>query len=394
MNDHASSGVRDRPPATGDHDAKRARSRVVVAMSGGVDSSVAAALLVEQGYDVVGVMMRLWAEEALPDAACLPDNGRAGFVHNRCCTPDSVEDARKVCVQLGIPFYLVNAERSFRHRVVDPFVAAYASGHTPNPCLACNRHIRFGYLWRYAAALGARFVATGHYARVRKNGDTFQLLTGIDSEKDQSYVLYTLGQDDLPHVLFPVGDKTKPLVRKMARDWGLPVSEKAESQDLCFVAGGSYRQLLRRRVPDALTPGPILDLSGRRLGTHRGLPLYTVGQRRGLGVIAGEPLYVLELRRGDNALVVGPAEALGHREVDLEAVHFVSGCLPAGPVQVAAKVRYNSPGAPATLIRRNGGARLVFDRPQRAVAPGQGAVFYQDDVLVGGGLICGVGDRS
>jgi tRNA-specific 2-thiouridylase len=364
-------------------------------MSGGVDSSVAAALLVEQGYDVVGVMLRLWAAELPADDACTPAPGASHFLTNRCCTPDAVEDARQVCATLGIPFYLVNAERPFRLYVVAPFVAAYAAGRTPNPCLACNRHIRFGFLRRYAQTLGAEYLATGHYARIRKTQSGYQLRKGADTSKDQSYVLYMLGQDDLAHTLFPVGEYTKHEVRDLARQFGLPVSEKPDSQDLCFVTAGSYRQMLRMEVPEAFHPGPILDQGGRQLGTHDGLPLYTVGQRRGLGLVTGEPLYVLELDEQANALVVGPVEALGSRHVTVEAVHYVAGTPPAEPIRVTAKLRYRALEAPA-LLEPAGEDRacLHFDEDQRAVAPGQGAVFYQGNVVIGGGLIAGRKQQS
>jgi len=369
---------------------KEARPRVVVAMSGGVDSSVAAALLVEQGYDVVGVMLRLWAADFPARDACTPALSRSHFMANRCCTPDAVEDARQVCATLGIPFYLVNAERPFRLHVVAPFVAAYAAGRTPNPCLACNRHIRFGFLRRYAQTLGAEYLATGHYARIRKTRRGYELRKGADARKDQSYVLYMLGQDELAHTLFPVGGYTKQEIRNMARQFGLPVSEKPDSQDLCFVTAGDYRQMLRSEVPEAFHPGPILDQGGRRLGTHDGLPLYTIGQRRGLGLVTGEALYVLEMDNQANALVVGPAEALGSRHVTIEATRYTAGTAPSEPIRVTAKLRYRAPQAPALLEPLGEGrACLHFDENQRAVTPGQGAVFYQDDVVIGGGLIAG-----
>ncbi len=373
----------------------RPRERVVVAMSGGVDSSVAAALLSQEGYEVAGIMLRLWASEAPAEEACDPladsSNGRIQhFVHNRCCTPDAVEDARRVCDLLDIPFYLLNAQQTFHQHVVEPFVSAYVAGQTPNPCLACNRHIRFGFLLRYARALGARYLATGHYARVQKEDDRYRLMRGIDAQKDQSYVLYMLGQEDLAHVLFPVGHFRKPAIRKLAHEFGLPVAEKGDSQDLCFVAGGDYRQLLSEQAPDALRPGPIFDQAGHRLGTHDGLPLYTIGQRRGLGLHTGHPLYVLRLNTQENSLIVGPPEALGRRDVAVAAVHYVAGQPPRGPVRVTAKLRYTAPAAPATLEPlAEGRARLIFDEAQRAVSPGQAAVFYDDDEVLGGGLISG-----
>jgi len=363
--------------------------RVVVAMSGGADSSVAAALLVKEGYDVIGIMLRLWAADVPADEACTSVPAPAThFVHNRCCTPDAVEDARSVCAQLDIPFYLVNAERPFRTAVVDPFVSAYAAGLTPNPCLACNRYIRFGFLLRYAKSLGAQYLATGHYARVRRVNGMYRLLKGTDYNKDQSYVLYMLEQEDLAAVLFPVGEYDKPTIREMAREFGLPVADKEDSQDLCFVAEGNYRQLLAEEVPEALKPGPILDVEGRLLGTHRGLPLYTIGQRRGLGITTSKPLYVLKLQQRDNTLIVGPSAALETRDVEVESVHYVAGRPPAHPISVTAKVRYKSSEMPAMLVPLGvDKARLQFESPQRAVAPGQAAVFYDGDILLGGGTI-------
>jgi len=371
------------------------RPRVVVAMSGGVDSSVAAALLVQEGYEVVGIMLRLWAAHDSAEEACDPvprsSNGRIQhFVHNRCCTPDAVEDARKVCALLDIPFYLLNAEQTFHQHVVEPFVAAYVAGQTPNPCLACNRHIRFGFLLRHARALGAQYLATGHYARIQKENDRYRLMKGVDVQKDQSYVLYMLGQEDLAHVLFPVGHFRKPVIRKLAHKFGLPVAEKGDSQDLCFVTGDGYRHFLGEQVPEALRPGPIFDQAGHRLGTHDGLPLYTIGQRRGLGLHTGHPLYVLRLNPQENSLTVGPQEALDRREVAVAAVNYVVGQPPPRPLRVTAKLRYTAPVAPATLEPLAGdAARLVFDKAQRAVSPGQAAVFYDGEELLGGGLISG-----
>jgi tRNA-specific 2-thiouridylase len=351
--------------------------RVVVAMSGGVDSSVAAALLVEQGYEVSGVMMRLWAE----------GNG-AEMSANRCCTPAAVADAHAVTRMLGIPFHLLCYGEIFKARVVDYFVAGYARGLTPNPCLACNRHVRFGRLLAEAQAMGADYLATGHYARVRRQGDSYQLLRGIDAAKDQSYVLYMLNQAQLSQVLFPLGDYTKEEVRAMARARGLPVADKAESQDLCFLADGDYKAFLKRVIPAAVRPGPILDRSGRVIGQHKGLPYYTIGQRQGLGIAAPRPLYVLEIDVEHNALKVGQEEELGRKELIAEEMSYVAGRPPAGAVAITAKIRYRAQETPATLIPLNGErAALSFASPQRDITPGQGVVLYQGDVVLGGGII-------
>lgn len=352
-----------------------AGERIVIAMSGGVDSSVAAALLVEQGYKVIGLMLRLWVEP-----------GEGG--DNRCCTPDAVDSARRVADSLGIPFYLLNVEEPFRAHVVDYFVRQYAAGRTPNPCLMCNRHIRFDLLLRRALALDACYLATGHYARLRHTDDRYHLLKGVDERKDQSYVLYMLNQDTLRHLLFPLGNYTKTQVREMARRRGLTVADRPESQDLCFLADGNYRRFLRREAPEAVRPGPIVDRSGRVLGQHKGLPFYTVGQRRGLGIAAPQALYVLEMDAARNALVVGTAAELGRSELVADQVSYVCGETPLEPVRVTAKIRYQARETPALLTPLPGDrAVLRFDYPLRDITPGQGVVFYRGDELVGGGII-------
>ncbi len=359
------------------------RTRVAVAMSGGVDSAVAALLLVQQGYDVLGLMMRLWAEE---------DNdtdGKGSPRANRCCPPQGVEDARRVAQLLDIPFYLVNYEREFKAAVVDPFVVEYAAGRTPNPCLACNRHIKFGRLLERARALGADFLATGHSARIVQSEGRYRLLKGTDRRKDQSYVLYMLGQRELGQLLFPLGELTKDEVRARAAQAGLPVMEKPESQEICFVGDEGYHPFLSRQAPETVRPGPIVDMAGRVLGQHKGLAFYTVGQRHGLGLATGEPLYVLQLDPARNALVVGPDEALGQRELIAGQVSFVAGQVPAIS-RVTAKVRYKAPEAPGTLLPlADGRVRFVFDQPQRAITPGQAVVFYQGEEVLGGGIIDG-----
>ncbi|MCL7453035.1 MAG: tRNA 2-thiouridine(34) synthase MnmA [Anaerolineae bacterium] len=347
------------------------RERVVVAMSGGVDSSVAAALLAEQGYDVIGVMMRLWAEG-----------------ENRCCAPDAVDDARRVAARLGIPFYLVNYEAEFRHCVVDYFVEEYSRGRTPNPCLACNRHIRFDRLLGRARSLDTAYLATGHYARIVQSADGFRLCAGLDEHKDQSYVLYMLGQEELRQVLFPLGHYTKAQVREMARQWDLPVAEKDESMELCFVGDDDYRRFLQAHAPHSVRPGPILDGQGQEIGRHQGLPFYTVGQRRGLGIAAPEALYVIRLDVKRNALIVGPARELGRDALEAGEVHYVRGEAPPGAVRVQAKIRYKAKLASATWTPLpEGRARVEFDAPLRDITPGQAVVAYQGDVVLGGGII-------
>lgn len=346
-------------------------------MSGGVDSSAAALLLSEQGYEVIGVMMRLWAES---DAD--------GLARNRCCSPEAVDDARQVADQLGIRFYLVDHARPFKEFVVDYFIREYARGRTPNPCLVCNRHIKFGRLLTQARTLGAEYLATGHYARIRRAKGQSQLLRARDAKKDQSYALYMLGQTELFHTVFPVGDYDKDEVRSMAAGRNLGVADRPESQDLCFLADGDYRRFLREHAPHVLTPGPVVDRDGRVLGMHEGLAFYTVGQRRGLGIRAAHPLYVLALDAARNTLVVGSAEQLGQCELVAEDVSYVSGEPPQEPMKVTAKIRYQAHEAPAHWIPlHNGRARVVFNCPQRDVSPGQGVVAYQGEALVGGGII-------
>lgn len=351
--------------------------RVVVAMSGGVDSSLAAALLVEQGYEVVGIMLRLWAED--------DTSGTAG---NRCCTPDAQALARYVAHLLEIPFYVLDVQTPFKTQVVDFFVQEYSSGVTPNPCLQCNRHIRFGHLLRHALALGAGYLATGHYARVRQVNGRYQLLKGVDERKDQSYVLHVLTQQELAHALFPVGSYTKAEVREMARARGLPVADRPESQDLCFLADGDYRRFLARHAPEALRPGPIVDTVGRRLGQHQGLPLYTIGQRKGLGLSGPEPLYVVATDLATNTLIVGGRAELGRERFRVQRVNWISGEAPTAPLRCTVKIRYKASEVPAMVTPLEGGyAEVITDEPLYGVTPGQAAVFYDGEVVLGGGMI-------
>ncbi len=360
------------------------RQRVVVALSGGVDSAVAASLLVEKGYEVIGLMMRLWAE-----------SGTDRSPLNRCCSLEAIEDARAVCRHLGIPFYPVNYELPFVDRVVGPFVVDYARGRTPNPCLACNRYLKFGALLERALALDARFLATGHYARIRESDGAFQLRRGRDRDKDQSYALYMLGQYELRHTLLPVGDLLKEEVRAVAKETGLPVAEKPESQEICFIPDDDYRRFLMARIPEAFRPGPIVDRAGHVLGQHQGLPCYTIGQRKGLGIAAPEPLYVLAIDRARNALIVGPARELGHSALLAEDVNWVAGVAPAGPVPATVVIRLHGREAPATVEPLPGQrARVAFARPQRDITPGQAAVFYDGEVVLGGGVIVRAEDEK
>lgn len=355
--------------------------QVVVALSGGVDSAVAAALLVEQGYEVSAVLLRLWAE------------ARGGGGDNRCCTSEAQVRARQIADLLRIPFQVLDVREPFRRAVVESFVAEYVAARTPNPCIVCNREVRFGILFRWARQQGADFLATGHYARVQQAPDGFRLLRGRDRNKDQSYVLHVLTQEHLAHVRFPLGEMTKQQVRRAARARGLPVAEQAESQDVCFLADGNYRRFLAQEAPRAIRPGPILDRSGRLLGQHQGLVNYTIGQRKGIGIAASGPLYVLALESEQNALIVGPAEELGQEECMVEHMHYVSGQEPSEPFEADAQIRYRHRQVRVTAIPLANRRLLVrFSQRQRDVTPGQYLVLYDGETVLGGGVICAPGE--
>jgi tRNA-specific 2-thiouridylase len=348
--------------------------RVVVAMSGGVDSSVAAALLVEEGYDVVGVTLRLWPEE------------EEGHPHP-CCLSEGVSDAQAVARCLGMPHYVLNMEAPFREYVVDYFCAEYAKGRTPNPCLACNRVLKFRLLLEKALALGASHLATGHYCRITASNEAFRLLRGADGAKDQSYFLYMLGQPEMARMLFPVGGLTKAQVRGYARRRGLPVSDKAESQEVCFVPG-DYRRFLEDRLAPA--PGPVVDAWGRVVGEHSGVAFFTVGQRRGLGLGGGPPRYVVRIEPEGSRVVVGGVAELYSSRLWATGLSW-TGEAPSGWVEVLARVRHRSLPAPAVVTLRDGGAAVEFADPQRAITPGQAVVFYSTadggEEVLGGGTI-------
>jgi len=357
------------------------RERVVVGMSGGVDSSVAAALLVEQGFEVVGVTLRVWPWEE-------PEDPKKRF--GSCCSPETVDDARQVARRLGIPYYLLNTEREFDQSVIANFVAEYSAGRTPSPCVICNQEVKFGLLRRRALAWEASAVATGHYARIDYDprSTRYLLRRGRDPRKDQSDFLWPLTQEQLKAARFPVGGLTKEEVRAMARARGLVTAEKPESQEICFIPESDYRGFLRRRAPEAFRPGPIVDRAGRVLGEHRGLAGFTVGQRRGLGITAGQALYVVALDPDRNAVVVGNGPDLEETRLVATQVNFIPFDSLDGEMRVAAKVRHSHAAAPATISPRAPAAVEVrFDSAQRAFAPGQSVVFYQDDLVVGGGII-------
>ena len=353
------------------------KGRVIVAMSGGVDSSVAALLLKQQGYEVIGVTMRLWTVERddLPAVA------------KRCCSVEDVDDARRVCQVIGAPHYVLNFEREFQQHVVDYFVREYDRGRTPHPCLACNDRIKFDFLLRRAMFLDADYIATGHYARIGRNGSGLRLLKGKDPSKDQSYVLYTLTQRELSRLLLPIGEYLKEEIRHLASEAGLPVADKPDSQEICFIPDDDYRKFVSERVRPR--PGEMVDTTGTALGSHPGIQFFTVGQRRGLGLNGntGRAMYVVGIDAPNNRVVLGTEEELFRSTLWASHVSFTSGEMPNEPRDLAAKIRYKAPEAPAIVIPQGVFAEIQFRRPQRAVTPGQAVVFYSGDEVVGGGII-------
>ena len=351
-------------------------SKIVVAMSGGVDSSVAAALLKEQGHEVIGMMLRLWSQPGKES-------------ENACCTLESVSLAEQIARQFDIPFHTIDAKQPFRDIVVNYFLKSYTSGQTPNPCLMCNRHIRWGVLRDEALALSAEYVASGHYARLEKDADRrTQLLRGVDPTKDQSYVLHVLTQGQLQTSLFPVGGYPKTEIRALARKFNLPVAEKADSQDLCFLSGGDYRDFLREYAPQTTHPGKITTQSGEILGEHQGLAFYTIGQRKGLGIAAPNPLYVLKKDAETNALIVGTADELGQSKMQVGELNWMSGEAPEMPLRAQVKIRYTAKEAWAQIMPiSQKRVQVTFDAPQRDITPGQAAVFYDGNIVLGGGMI-------
>jgi tRNA-specific 2-thiouridylase len=405
--------VADENPIIANKNGNRTMARIVVAMSGGVDSSVAAALLKEQGHEVIGIMLRLWSEPGVIEAE---DDGVERVAQNKCCSLEAVDDARRVARMLDIPFYLVNVEQEFKEKIVDSFYENYVAGLTPNPCLTCNRHIRFTVLLKRALALNADYLATGHYVRVDDHPVTGKrrLRRAVDLDKDQSYVLHVLNQHQLQHACFPLGNYTKPQVRAMAAERGMTVATKAESQEICFVAQNDYRGFIDRYAATRIEenelvavggnakpastplitiprPGPIYDQQGGVLGRHRGLAYYTIGQRKGLGLTSKDPLHVLKIDASQNALVVGPASALEKSEFVVGKMHYLSGIVPTAPFEAKVRVRYKATeqSALVTPIGEDRVAVLLIN-PQRSITPGQAAVFYNaadEDEVVCGGII-------
>jgi tRNA-specific 2-thiouridylase len=362
---------------------KRAKSqkKVVVAMSGGVDSSVAAALLQEQGHEVIGITMNLFS---LPKEICRSENLKS------CCGWQAQEDANRVAIALGISHYVIDFRREFERTVVEDFSREYGRGRTPNPCIRCNQFIKFDLLLYRARSLEADYVATGHYAQIEIDQATgrYLLKKGKDRDKDQSYFLYTLTQVQLAMTLFPLGGLTKKDVRIIAARLALPVAEKEESQEICFVPDRNYAKFLRERIPQAFRPGPILDLQNRVIGEHEGIIHFTVGQRKGMGIAAPHPLYVLSIDAEKNTIVVGKNEELYRSRLEASDVNLIALEKLAESKPVQAKIRYKHAEAKAMILPLEGGRiRVEFEKPQRAITPGQAVVFYDGDTVVGGGII-------
>lgn len=356
------------------------KKRVIVAMSGGVDSSVTAALLQQQGYEVVGVTMQIWD----PDMTVV-DGDYVG-----CCSLSAVDDARRVADILGIPYYVFNFRELFTEKVIQYFVDEYFLGRTPNPCIACNRYVKFEALLQKARQMGFDYIATGHYARLGYSEEygRYTVRKALDERKDQTYVLYSFTQDQIAHTLMPLAEYTKDQVRDMAKEWGLPVYSKPESQEICFVHDNNYRNFLDERTQGGIKPGSFLDLQGNVIGQHKGIPFYTIGQRRGLGIATGERVYVVDIDPENNTVVVGPEDAIWGTELIASDNNFILFDRLTGPREMEAQVRYNSKPSPALIEPlQEGLVKVTFKYPQRSITPGQAVVYYQGDFLVGGGTI-------
>jgi tRNA-specific 2-thiouridylase len=348
-------------------------------MSGGVDSSATAALLLEQGYDVIGITLKLWPQDCVNRA------------EDKCCGPQAVTDARAVCDKLDIPYYLIDEAAEFQKHVIQYFADEYKAGRTPNPCVMCNQNLKFGRLIDRADQLGAQHIATGHFARVEKSADGSRhlLKRGCDSKKDQSYFLFSLRQDQLARAIFPLGEKTKSDTREVARHCNLKTANKEESMEICFVPDNNYGGFLQQANLVQKHRGEIVDLHGHILGHHDGIELYTIGQRKGLGITTPKPVYVIELDAENNRVVVGDDSALDRDEFTATNCNWHPFDKLAAPIEVTTKIRYNHPGTPATVTPTgNGSVKVKLHSAQRAITPGQAAVFYQDDLVVGGGWIC------
>lgn len=356
------------------------KKRVVIGMSGGVDSSVAAFLLKEQGYDVIGITMKLWDD----------DDPNRVEVEGGCCSLSAAEDARMVCDKIGIPFYVLNFRKVFEKTVIDYFVDEYFKGRTPNPCIACNKYLKFDALLEKAKALDAEYVATGHYARVAFDPkyQRYVIKKSATAAKDQTYALYNLSQDQLRHTLMPLGDYTKEQVREVAKKLDLVTAEKAESMEICFIEDNDYGRFLSEKRGQDIRPGYFVDTKGKILGKHKGIVHYTVGQRKGLGIALGKPMFVVEIIPHKNLVVLGDESEVFKKELIASEPNFTIFDKLEKPMHIVAKIRYSAKESPAEIAPLEGGrVKVIFDEPQRAITPGQAVVFYDGDILVGGGTI-------
>ncbi len=357
----------------------KGKKRIVVAMSGGVDSSVAAAMLTSEGHEVIGITLRLWT----------PSPWNDGERFGSCCSPSDLADAKKVCQQMSFPHYTFDLEEKFKEKVVDNFIDEYLEGRTPNPCVRCNSFIKFDILLKHAVAFNADYLVTGHYARIQERDGIFHLEKAADLTKDQSYFLYMLNQRQLSKTLFPLGDLNKSRVRELAEKFGLANAKKEDSQDVCFLEGRNYREFLTDHVePIRFKKGLIKTSDGKVIGEHEGLPFYTIGQREKLGVAAGHRMYVLDKDAKSNTLVIGTGEENLKSECRTHTTAWCSSQVPTQPVRAAVKIRYRHPGAAATIEPMSDDqVKIIFDAPQTSITPGQSAVFYNGDEVLGGGII-------
>lgn len=353
------------------------KKKVVVGMSGGVDSSVAAYLLKEQGYDVIGITLRM-----------SPDNDETIENEGGCCSLSAVEDARRVCDRIGIPFYVLNFKDIFKEKVIDYFIDEYMVGKTPNPCIACNKHIKFDALLRKARGIGAEYVATGHYAKIVEKDGRYLLIKSDDDKKDQTYALYNFTQDQLEHTLMPCGEYTKDKIREIAKEIGLAVHNKKDSEEICFIPDNNHGRFILEAKPGKIKPGNFVDKEGNVLGKHKGIVYYTIGQRKGLGLSLGRPVFVTDIRPKTNEVVIGPEEDIFKTDLLAKDVNFIPFDNLKGELKVTAKVRYSARPAEAVLYpEKNGRVRVSFKDKQRAITKGQSVVFYDGNIVVGGGII-------